>query len=87
MEQRKGAIGIAVNPYLGLDVVVTVAVGGNLQPPSFETDTVVLTHGALILLAQYVVQGAAQEGDEGRPLFPRRVAEFLVEGRPVNLFK
>ena len=85
MKYGETPIGIAGDPHLSLDVVTPMAVGGNWQDPSFETDAIVLAPGAFVLLAPAIVQAATEAGDEGRTCLPRRVAELSIAGRAVAI--
>ena len=78
-------IGMAVNPDLGLHVVVAVPIGRDLQHQPREVDTIVFAHRAFVLLAEHVVQVPTQEGDKRRAFFRGGVRELAVERRPLDL--
>ena len=81
------AIRVAVDPDLGFDIVAAVGIRRDLQGEPAEGDAVVAADDTLIVLAQDVVDGGAEQRDKGGSLFARRFSEFGVERREVDLLK
>ncbi len=78
------AVGVRVDPDLGLDVVTAVPVLGDLQGEPFVSHGVVVADSALLLDAKDVVEGAGK-GHEGQDHLgqdpPRRAAREGTGGR------
>ena len=55
MEDGEDAVGVLVDPHLGLDVVGTIRPGGDLQDPLAVAHGVVAGDGALRVQAEDVV--------------------------------
>ncbi len=66
MEDGERAVGIVVDPHLGLDEVVSVGVLRDLQTETALAHAVVVAHGARLVDAQDVAPGAGAISDEGR---------------------
>ena len=76
-----------MHPHLGLNIVAAMSIGRYLQHLALEADAVVVSHGTLILLAQNVIQIAADPRHEGAAFFQRRVPELGVEGGAIHLLQ
>jgi hypothetical protein len=61
-----------VYPQLSLDVVTGIPIRWDLPRDPIEAHAVVMAYGALILLAEDVVQSAPDPRHEGRTLLQRR---------------
>ena len=66
MEDGERAVGVLVDPDLGLDVMMAVAVGGDLQRPALVAHGVVVADGAVLVDAEDVVERAG-EGTKAVP--------------------
>ena len=74
---------VAVHPNRGLDVVAPVPVGRDLEFFPLEGDAVVIADPPVVLLAEDLVDVAADPRHKGGPFLQRRLQELLVECRQV----
>src|SRR3990172_5563516 len=87
MEDRQGATAVAVYPYLGLDVVCSVPIGGDLQDQPLEVHAVIVGHGALELLAQDLLEMAADERYKGAAGLGGDYGKLGIESGPIAPLK
>jgi hypothetical protein len=64
-----------------------MSIGRYWQHLALEADAVVVSHGTLILLAQNVIQMAADPRHEGRTFLHCRLPKLGVEGGAIHLLQ
>ena len=85
VEDGQPAVGVFVHAHLGLDVVVAVAVGRDLQAQAPVGDAVVAADDAVFLKAKDIAEIASDVGNEGAAHLGRGHPEGGVVGRQEDL--
>ena len=85
MEDGQRVVEVAMHPDRSLDVVAPVPVGRDLEFSPLEGDAVVITDLPVVLLAEDLVDVAADPWDKGGTFLQRRLQELLVECRQIIL--
>ena len=85
VEDDHRVVEIAMDPDVGLKVVAPMPIGRDLEFFPFKGDAVVAPDDPLVLFAEDVVEVWDDGLDESRPLFQRRLHEFVVVGGQVGL--